>query len=85
MNWKRGFRRITQVLAIIGAIVGFVGFGVLGDELGLNTIEKGLPFALLGVPVGYCLIWLIYYLVEWLVLGFCDDGQKSKEKEREKQ
>jgi hypothetical protein len=86
MNWKRGFRRIIQVLALFGAIVGFVFFGILGEEsLGLRTIEKVLPFALLGVPIGYCLIWLIYYLIEWFVLGFAEDNPKSKEKEGEKQ
>ncbi|MBW8042466.1 MAG: hypothetical protein FVQ85_21070 [Planctomycetes bacterium] len=34
--------------------------------------------ALVGVIIGFIIIWLIYKFLEWLALGFCDDEQNNK-------
>ena len=84
MNWKRGFRRVTHVLAIIGAISGFFVGGFTAAGFGASDAVS-LSTAILSIPVGYCSIWLIYYLIEWLVLGFYNDmPAKDNEIDRKK-
>lgn len=79
MNWKRGFRRLTQLPAVIGAVCSFFVGGEIAENIGANIFGQ-FAVAFLSMPVGYCLIWFIYYLIEWFVLGFVEGKPKDKEK-----
>lgn len=48
----------------------------------VNLSKRGLIgvytlAALLGGIIGFIIVWLTYKLLEWFVLGFCDDEQKQ--------
>jgi len=135
MNWKKGFRRVTFVLAIFVAVIcaGFtidiviskhhraqnylrhkqelyrnrpkriedLNFEVVPEEGRVPTaeqlkeLEKGfwvnlskeglvglcVLAGLIGAVVGFCglwiVVWLLYRLFRWLVLGFVEDEQKQ--------
>lgn len=143
MKWKRGFRRITFVLAIVAAVIcaGLTVSIVISKHNSaqsylrhkqelyknrpkwmddpiisekpeglINRLEELVPKAtakelkelekgfwvnlsrrkLVGLCVSaglgaavitYCGIWLIYYFVEWLILGFCEDNPKDQQKQ----
>jgi len=116
MNRKRGFRRITLVLAIItGICSSWVSFGAIvsandfvrrherqleyfkktvetGEHSHLDVVEQkgrleqarndfwaklsiiqAFAICVLTGIAGFCGVWLVYKLIEWLVLGFCVD------------
>lgn len=136
MNWKRGFRRITFVLAVVVAVICAsltidiviiehhiaqnhlrhkqelyrnrpkriedLNFEDLVPEEGkvptaeqLKELEKGfwvnlskkglvglcVLAGLIGAVVGFCslwvVVWLLYRLFRWLILGFCGGEGKS--------
>ena len=76
MNLRHGLRRITHILAVICAVVGFFVGGEIAQSLGSN-LTGILVTAILGAPISYFLTWLIFYLVEWVVLGFHDSQDKD--------
>ncbi len=81
INCKKGLSRIVWVLAVISAAGGAFLFFVLGDLLGMyHTRWTWLMFSFLGAPIGYCAVWLIYHLFEWIVLGFYDKKLKDEQK-----
>jgi len=65
------------VLAVIGAVFSFFVGGEIAEGNITADFVGQIALAFLSVPVGYCLVWLIYYLIEWLVLGFVEDEQKQ--------
>jgi len=86
MNWKRGFRRIKQVLAVVGAFLGlFIGGKMAaGFAEGEDTIvDVHIVVALSAIfcaAICYGLTCLVYEFLEWLVLGFCDNKPKDEQK-----
>ena len=78
MNLIRGFRRIIHILSIIVAICSFYIMGGIAFEFDFNSTQC-LTIAIFSVPIGYCLTWLVYYLVKWLILGFADDKTKAEQ------
>ena len=83
MNWDRGFKRLTFLLSIVAASFWPIcAILDIPDEGG--TIADLLEFEVLiifiSLSVGpFIIVWLIYYLLRWLVLGF-----KSEKKGCEK-
>jgi len=88
MNWKRGFRRIAFVLTIIGgALGGLVGWCTIDScvfcanwdywklQPQWKLLSMSLSAGIGGVLIGCCLVWLVYKLLEWLVLGFRDNNR----------
>ena len=92
MNWKRGFKRLTHILAILAGILGAPIFITIVDESSLDTLEywesqpewilNFLQFSVLvfGFLIGYWAVWLIYIIIKWLVFGFCDNSRLGPEK-----
>lgn len=79
MNWKRGFRRIALVLTFLGAIAGFFG-GCMIANLINAVVWVYILLVLVATILGGLVVWRIYQLLQWLVLGFCDDKQKDEQK-----
>ena len=36
---------------------------------------------LVPAAIGFCVIWIIYYLIKWLILGFADEKLTAKQKQ----
>jgi len=88
MNWKRGFKRLATVLSFLGAGLGIIAAGAITSELtSVWSIILALVFLLpIGAIIGWLLVWRIYELLQWIVLGFCqdnrEDGQKTNKPEQ---
>lgn len=64
----------------------------LADKSELSVLERGFwvnlsSWQVVGLRVlasvgvasaGFCAVWLIYYFIEWLILGFCADKPEGK-------
>ena len=88
MNWVRGFRRIKQVLVVVGALFGFFFGGNMsaGFVEGEDNLIVGAPIvivlcAIVCAAICYGLTRIIYEFLEWIVLGFCDEKPKDEQKE----
>ena len=88
INWKREFQRIAFVLAVAGGVLGIMG-GI--NIVGALSVSVTLPtWALIGLFILGCLggaalgclvVWRIYQLLEWLVLGFVEEKPKDNQKQ----
>jgi len=87
VNWKEGFWRIAFVLTVVGGVVGIIG-GIL--IVGALSESATLPIWVLiglfilgslgGAALGSLVVWRIYQLLEWLVLGFVKEKPKDEQK-----
>ncbi|MHC4573077.1 MAG: hypothetical protein ACYS76_02910 [Planctomycetota bacterium] len=84
MNWKRGFSRIAFVLAVTGGCLGLLLGSCIANELDDSWSPLGLiGFSILGATLGSLLVWKLYRLLEWIVLGFCDNRPKDEQEVEE--
>lgn len=80
VNWKRGVKRITWFLAVIGGVM--TAFLIcpywdvfFGEEFGLPL---GTPLLVLfGMAPGFLVTWIIYWVARWIIRGFRVDTPKK--------
>ena len=81
MNLKSGLRPVTEVLAVVvGYLCGLVCFAFYLAKTGLYF--RAVLIALPGTVIGYCTIWFIYWLIEWLILRPNAEAKTATEKQR---
>ena len=76
MNWKRGFERLAALLSVLGAFFGIIVAGAIAEEL-IASIWFNILALVIGAIVGWLLVWCVYGLLQWIVLGFCDDKKNE--------
>ena len=83
MNWKKGFRRITWLLAILSTIyvITYVICKFYEYEEGVPLANWYLSILVSTIPVVG--VWIIYFMMPWLMSGFTKEPVAQKEKEEE--
>ena len=84
VNWKKGFKRLTWAVSILLAGTIPLIFAIdVGGQVGGDEVIFFIAFlfALAGTVFG--VVWAIYYLVRFVVIGFLDTdtGDKLKRKD----
>lgn len=89
MNWKKGFKRLTHILAILAGILGWlIGLVIMDNLMKPTPYWESQPDwkvyliwysgVMLIALICYWAVWLIYKIIKWLVLGFCDNNADSE-------
>ena len=86
LDLERAFKAIVFVLSSVGACLGFWVFQRLtNDHIPRGTGELVVVMVLAGIVVGgaagFAAVWLVYYSIRWLVLGFVGDKPKEEPKQ----
>ncbi|MCK4376888.1 MAG: hypothetical protein KAV97_01580 [Actinomycetia bacterium] len=72
MSLKKGFLRLTIVLSILTGI-GFLLFTVRAGYIVEPLFEIPLSFA-----IGFVLVWLVYFFIKYIVVGYIIKGFKKE-------
>jgi hypothetical protein len=72
MSLKKGFLRLTIVLSILAGI-GFLLFIVRAGYIVEPLFEIPLAFA-----IGFVLVWLVYFFIKYIVVGYIIKGFKKE-------
>lgn len=72
MSLKKGFLRLTIVLSILAGI-GFLLFIATRENFNLPLVEIPLVFA-----IGFVPVWLIYFFIKYIVVGYIIKGFKKE-------
>lgn len=82
MNLRKGFRRITILLSVLVFIgcFGIAGYAELGGDIPDNVPDILLHFDPIYFPrlffvgtIGVACVWICYWLVCWIVMGFKEE------------
>jgi hypothetical protein len=74
-NLRNGFRRLSIVTGILGAIIG-------GGNLFVNSKGVSMP-VMIGVLIGGTIGWAGVFGPYWVALGFLGDGLKKPQRDDE--
>lgn len=76
MNVERGFKRVTLVFSLLA--VPLVCFYILVTDSGTPPTPYEFFYVLLFFEIlGFVAVWLLFFLMRWLVRGFCSNSQKT--------
>ena len=70
MDIKKGFLRLTWFLSLFLGIIILITF--------LSSDEEPLWIGVICSLVAFALVWVIYALIRWIVMGFTGRGSKDK-------
>ena len=72
MSLRKGFLRLTIILSILAGI-GFILYIATTVNIEEPLLEIPLAFA-----IGFIPVWLIYFFIKYIIVGYIIKGFKKK-------